>query len=461
MKFWQKATLLFIAVTLCGTLCISAAYLQKSAEMNETLALASRGSEYGIIHTSLATKLNAASAYFNAWNANNIAAYLKPYSGYYSQQGIYFQLSQEQKILYSDFSYSLLLDASTESLFFVRDDTRYLAYQDTLSLHDGQAFTLTIFWNLQYLAEYRDAMMRFSAIISAFSTLAIGFVGFILMRHLTKPLRDLGAAAQRIAAGEYQGRVRIDTKDEIGQFAQTFNVMADSVERQLLEMDALVKDRQQFTDHISHEIRTPITAMIGYSQVLMHARATEADKQKAAEYIGQQSMRLKRLSEKLLNLSRLQYDTVDLRSVDIAKALHAAMDTLHNQFLGKNIRVKIDMPAVAVLGDAVLLETLFQNLLENAIHASAQDQTIEMSGTTHEQLLRVAIQDHGIGIEPEDLAAITEPFMRVDEAHSRLHGGVGIGLALCKRICELHHTRLIITSVPGSGTTIKFDFTIP
>jgi signal transduction histidine kinase len=201
--------------------------------------------------------------------------------------------------------------------------------------------------------------------------------------------------------------------------------------------------------------------MIGYSQVLVHSKATEEDKQKAAEYIGQQSMRLKLLSEKLLSLSRLRYDTVDLRPVKVSSILQAALKTLHGQLLSKNIQIVKDIPDILVMGDDVLLETLFQNLIENAIHASPRDAKIELAGAAHDKSFTVTIQDNGIGVSEENLQKITEPFMRVDAARSRQHGGVGVGLALCKRICDIHHTTLVISSVLGQGTKINVDFTIP
>lgn len=217
---------------------------------------------------------------------------------------------------------------------------RYLAYQEIMELSDGQAFDLMIIRNIQYLGEYQKELMRFSVLIVVLSTLIISLLGFVLFRHLTRPFQELEAGARRIASGEYTERVIVNTKDEIGSFANTFNSMADSIEKQIKEMDELVADRQRFIDHVAHEIRTPITAMIGFSEVMLHAKATETDKQRAAEYIGEQSTRLKLLSEKLLNLSRLKYDKVEFGSVNILAVINAAEETLHSSLNTKDIRLK-------------------------------------------------------------------------------------------------------------------------
>ena len=460
MKFREKTALLFVIVFLIGTLSLSAAYLDKSAKLNEQLALANCKNELRILSTSLFTRLNAVSKYYNAFNAYNIGMYVEPYSAYYAGQGVYLQLTRDQEKLYSGFSEPVTLEASQDHAFLDTPTGTFLAYRDRIVLGGAQALELIVLWNMDYLHDFRSALLRFSIFVSVLSTLVIGFLGYILLSRLTKPLLDLGHSARRIADGNYQERVSIDSEDEIGQFARMFNLMADSVERQMHEMDDWVKERQQSIDHLSHEIRTPITAIIGYSQVLMHAKATDADKQKAAEYIGQQSMRLKLLSEKLLRLSRLHYDEVNLSPVKITQVIHAAQKTLQNLLNTKNMRIQLEMPDVQVLGDAVLLETLFQNLIENAVYASSQDQKIEIQGLMNMNILEVSIKDDGIGIEADDLVRITEPFVRVNAARSNQHSGAGIGLALCKRICELHQTKLEIESIPKMGTTVHIHFTI-
>lgn len=461
MKLRQKATILFVSVFLMGILGISLAYLHRSKIMNEQLALTSTQNETDIIRASVYARLDDVSGYYNQFNASNIGMYLKPYGEYYVRQGVYLQLWRGSELLYSSFA-GVMPDITTEdAAFFTLDGVCYLACRESIVLDDGQTFDLLMIRDIQYLTEYQNTLLRFSIMIAALSTIAIGFLSFVLLRRLTKPLADLGKAAQRIAGGEYKERVRVSTKDEVGQFAETFNTMAESVEGQIREMDALVQDHQQFVDHLAHEIRTPITAMIGYSQILMHAKATDVDRQKAAEYIGQQSMRLKLLSEKLLNLSRLKYDAAELSPVSLPPILHAAASTLQSLAMAKELSIKICVPDVVVLGDAVLLETLFQNLLENAIHASEEGQEIEATGAASDGILHMEIIDRGIGIDEENLQRIIEPFTRVDAARSRQHGGVGIGLALCKRICELHHTTLSIASIQGQGTTVKVDLTIP
>lgn len=114
-----------------------------------------------------------------------------------------------------------------------------------------------------------------------------------------------------------------------------------------------------------------------------------------------------------------------------------------------------------VMGDVTLLETLFQNIIENAIHASPYGGEICIDVKENQNGVSVRIQDHGIGIAEEHIGKITEPFMRVDKARSRQHSGAGIGLALCAKICELHHAALSVESEVGAGTAITIDFTNP
>lgn len=460
MNFRQKAALSFVVIFFVGVLSLSTAYLYKSDELNEQFAQVNCKNELRILSASLYTRLNAVAQYYQTFNEHNIGMYVEPYSAYYSGQEVYLQLMRGQEVLYNDFFQTIILNDAKDCAFLDTDQGLFLACQDKIVLSDGQAFELTALWNMDYLRAYRNKLLWFSVAVGILSTLMIGMVGYYLLYRLTKPLRDLGDSARRIAEGNYHERVAITSKDEIGQFARTFNIMADSVERKIYDMDDWVKERQRSLDHLSHEIRTPITAMIGYSQVLMHAKATDEDKQKAVEYIGQQSMRLKLLSEKLMHLSRLQYDEAELLPVKIRDVLCETHKTLLSLLNAKNVRLQIVLPDIQVMGDAVLLETLFQNLIENAIYASNQDQEIEVIGAVEEGFLKVSVQDYGIGIEEQDLESITEPFVRIDAARSGQHGGAGIGLALCKRICDLHQSPLRIASIPKVGTTVSVYFTI-
>lgn len=460
MKFGQKAILLFITVFFAGACIISALYLAKSNELNNQSVISNSAIELNIIRDSVQKRLNSVSQYYHQFTSENIGMYIKPYGEYYNSQGVYLQIGNGFDVLYSSLGVPVTMDNNATHIFFEYAENRYFACRDDLPLDDGQSFEIILVRDVQSLVKYGHSMLWFSIYVNIISVLIIGCLMYFLIRHLTKPLHDLSGTAQQLADGHYSERAHVNTNDEIGQFADTFNVMADSVERHIHEMDELVKDRQRFTDHLAHEIRTPITAMIGYSQVLLHAKATEEDKQRAAEYIGQQSLRLKMLSEKLLNLSRLQYDTIELTKVNIRDVVGAAIGTLNAQLVAKNIHVKEVVPDIEISGDSVLLETLFQNLIENAIHASSPGQEIVISGKANGGHLLVSVQDHGIGIAAENLERITEPFMRVDAAKSRLHGGVGIGLALCKKISEIHHATLRITSAPGCGTTVELDFTI-
>ena len=459
MKLWQKAAFLFIGVFLAGVVVISSVYLQKSRLLDEQIAMTVVKNEFDMIKASLDPRLSEVSNYYEEFNEENIKLFIDFYGDYYQAQKTYIQINSGNDCLYTSFSWPVQIESGGP--FFILDGEHYVIYQGEITFPNQQPLMMTVLHNMEYIAAAEKSMIRFSVAANLIVTSLIALIGFVMFNRLTKPLRDFSVAADRIASGELQERVPISSDDEIGQFAASFNQMAESVERHMKEKDEMLTERQQFIDHLAHEIRTPITAIIGYSQVMLHVKATEADKQRAGEYIQEQSMRLKALSEKLLNLSRLQYDTVELHTVSVMQPIHSALRTLQMELNTKNIRLSLDESKCVIMGDITLLETLFQNIIENAIHASHYGGEIRIKVQQNQNSTAVRVEDNGIGIAEEHICKITEPFMRVDKARSRQHGGAGIGLALCAKICELHHAVLSVESEVGAGTAITIDFTNP
>lgn len=452
MKLWQKAAFLFIGVFLAGVVAISSVYLQKSRLLDEQIAMTVVRNEFNMIKASLDPRLSDGSNYYEEFNEENIRLFVEFYGEYYQAQKTYIQINSGSDCLYTSYSWPVQVESGGS--FFIIDGEHYVIYQEELAFPDKQPLTLMVLHNMEYITSAEKSMRRFSVIVNFGVTSLIALIGFAMFNRLTKPLRDFSAAADRIASGELQERVAIVSDDEIGQFAASFNQMAESVEQHMREKDVMLSERQQFIDHLAHEIRTPITAIIGYSQVMLHVKATETDKQRAGEYIREQSMRLK-------VLSRLQYDKVELHPVAVMQPVHSALKTLQMESNAKDIRFSLEESKCVIMGDVTLLETLFQNIIENAIHASSYGGEIRIRVQENQGSTTVRIEDSGIGIAEEHIAKITEPFMRVDKARSRQHGGAGIGLALCAKICELHHAALSVESRVGTGTAIIIDFTNP
>ena len=211
-----------------------------------------------------------------------------------------------------------------------------------------------------------------------------------------------------------------------------------------------LNDRQsRFVADLTHELKTPLTSLIGYADLLRGGTLDAERRRTAAEALYHESARLESLSQQLLALNGLQADGVVLRPVRVAAAFADAVRSL------PDVVLDCDAPAEAVvLADRVLLADLVRNLALNAWHAGPQDGAVHLRCTDAGECWRLTVQDTGCGIPAEALPHLTEPFYRVDKARARANGGSGVGLALCAQIAEAFGTQMTFASRVGEGTTV-------
>lgn len=215
------------------------------------------------------------------------------------------------------------------------------------------------------------------------------------------------------------------------------------------KLQALNDRQSRFVADLTHELKTPLTSMIGYADLLRSAPLDESRRRAAADAIYHESTRLESLSQQLLALQGLQTDGVTLGSVPVAAVFADVARSLPDAALD------CDAPAGAtVRADRVLLADLLRNLVLNALHAEPKDGTVHLTCAEAGGQWRLAVRDNGCGIPAGALPHLTEPFYRVDKARARANGGSGVGLALCAEIAAAFGTKLEFESTPGEGTTV-------
>nr|WP_308631134.1 HAMP domain-containing sensor histidine kinase [uncultured Gemmiger sp.] len=215
------------------------------------------------------------------------------------------------------------------------------------------------------------------------------------------------------------------------------------------KLQALNDRQSRFVADLTHELKTPLTSMIGYADLLRSAPLDESRRRAAADAIYHESTRLESLSQQLLALQGLQTDGVTLGSVPVAAVFADVARSLPNAALDCNA------PAgAAVWADRVLLADLLRNLVLNALHAEPKDGTVHLTCAEAGGQWRLTVRDNGCGIPAGALPHLTEPFYRVDKARARANGGSGVGLALCAEIAAAFGTKLEFESTPGEGTTV-------
>ena len=216
-------------------------------------------------------------------------------------------------------------------------------------------------------------------------------------------------------------------------------------------------------DNLAHELRTPLTSMQGFAEFLTSANIGQEDQIKAGHYIWSETVRLKNLAFKLLDLSVLRHQPLVQSEVAVAGLFEAVMQTVQNKLTENGIPLEMDSSITAVRGDADLLGSYLVNLLDNAIHASGPGCLIRLLAYRQNGEAVLEVRDSGSGMTLEQSKRAFEPFYRADPARSRVYGNAGLGLSLCRQIAEAHETRVELESVLGQGTSIRLflkeDFT--
>ena len=283
---------------------------------------------------------------------------------------------------------------------------------------------------------------------------------FILSRLITRPLSSLEKVAGQIAEGNFEERSQYSKQDEIGALAKSFNQMADRLVEQMQEKELEARQKADFTAAFAHELKTPLTSIIGYADMLGTIQLSEEERQEAYFYIFSQGKRLESLSHKLLELVSLEKHPLVSKPISTKQFEENIRNTMRPILHSRAIKSRIDLEKGTIYGDFELLLSLFYNLLDNALKAVSEGGFILFKGQNLKDAYEIKVVDNGRGMPRQEISRITEAFYMVDKSRSRKEGGAGIGMALCKQIADMHHVTIKIDSNPGEGTVVKLLFPI-
>lgn len=300
---------------------------------------------------------------------------------------------------------------------------------------------------------------RLKVIILLASLLAI-VLALVLSRSLTSRLRTLTEGAHAMARGDYDRATRLASVgggDEVGELAAAFGTMATSVARAQQAQRDLVAN-------VSHELKTPLTSIQGFSQAMSDGTVTgEAAYQELAQIIEQESQRMRRLVEQMLELSRLESGTVplDVSPVRVDEFVENIGRRYARLGEAKGVAVRWAAPAGLVLdADGGRLEQVLVNLLDNALEYTASGGAVTLvAQQTQPGGASFVVRDTGCGIPADDVPRLFERFYQVERARAGQGRHVGLGLAIVREIVDAHHGRIAVESAIGAGTTVTV--TIP
>jgi len=294
--------------------------------------------------------------------------------------------------------------------------------------------------------------------LAACLVISAALLGVMLRRSL-QPLRKLTRVSEEIAGGRYALRSDVRATDEVGDLSRSFDHMAETVEQKILDLEDVARRRELLLGALTHEMKTPMTAIIGFSDSLLTMPLTEEGRMQAAYEIHEAALRTERLSQKMMQLIAMKDCPVLVRRPMKTDALFAAAQSAVSARLEeRQVTLTLNARTDRIVGDGDLLISLLTNLIDNAAKASQPGKTIRVTADKAADSYRLAVADEGSGIPADKIALVTEPFYRVDKARSRKQGGAGLGLSLCQLIATAHGGELNISSEIGKGTTITMTW---
>ena len=277
-------------------------------------------------------------------------------------------------------------------------------------------------------------------------------VAAILARRLARPLEDVGAAARRIAGGDYAARVPREGPEELISLADSFNQMAAALEEQ-------ERMRREFIANAAHELRTPLTNLQGYLEALRDGVIT-ADRE-TYDSLWEEADRLVRLARSLDALAEGEREDRPAQRVelDLAGILEASVELVRPPLEARGVALERRWPAaLPALGDSDQLAQVLANLLQNAVRYTPDGGCVTVSGELRPGSVLVSVANTGEPIPAADLARVFERFYRVEKSRDRATGGAGIGLAIVKQLVEAGGGRV---GAESSAAETRFWFSLP
>ena len=274
--------------------------------------------------------------------------------------------------------------------------------------------------------------------------------------HLTKPLIDVSNTVKQVAEGNFKVNIkRRNTTDCEYEYINEVDELAKNVNKMVAELDGMDYMRKDFMSNVSHEIKTPIAAITGFTEILLDDNIDENERQEYLKVINKESMRISRLCENMLHMSRLDSQVIvsSMQKIRLDEQLRKCIILLTEKWSDKEIDFSIDLEEVSILSDSAMLQQVWINLIDNAIKYSRENCKIDISVKSfNDKSVVVSISDNGIGIEEEKIHKVFDKFYQCEESHKK--SGSGLGLSISKRIIELLNGTIECRSKKDFGTTM-------
>ena len=377
-----------------------------------------------------------------AWNVRNNNPF--PFNLYNSDKVIIYKgINATINVELEDTEHTLYKEIS-------EGDTRYLVFMSGVGIQNSYYIvTASDITNI-----YEDSVwMRKIFVIVYLVTIAVTLVfAYLFARYISKRLETVNKASMEMASGDYSKRIEIDSKDEFAEMADTYNKMAATIEEKIAELEDSVRRREEFTGAFSHELKTPMTSIVGYADMIYHEDMPKEEIKKAASFILNEGIRLQSLALKLQDVIALGQSELDKMMIDSEELFEDLKITFSQKAKDAGVTIEWECDQEYIDIEYDLFKTVIVNLVDNAFKSGTKK--IEVRGVKLEKTYDIRVKDYGRGIPESEIEKVKEAFYMVDKSRSRKAHGAGLGLALCDKIVSLHGGKLDIQSIEGTGTTV-------
>ena len=469
MRFWQKIFLISLAVLTVAVNTIAYLLIGNNHQLNKEKEIKSSVDEYSIVVSSFQTNVlyeryRSSEAELDDTQITQIA---REFSYLFTLDNLYIQLNKGEERVFSNFTRDLpdnlyenvnqLSEGDARVLIRRDDDSRvYLYITSPVTIQSSNYFFTTI-KDITNIYDVKNDQLRFFSVLGPIVSVVVAFIMLILSKLLTSRINRLRKSTMKVANGEYNA-IEIKSKDEIEELTDDFNTMTEAVKQKVEKLEDIASERKVFIDNMTHEMKTPLTSIIGFSDLLRSARLDDETVHDYAESIYKEGKYLKSISSKLMDLILLRQKP-EMTEIDVPRLVEEIDESVRPIASSRQVAFSAASVEAKLVCDRELIKSLLYNLIDNAVKASQPGTCVTLNAYfTQDGVMEFSVADQGSGIPKEELDKIFEPFYRVDKARSRKYGGAGLGLALCMEIAHAHAATLEIESEVGRGTVIRLRF---
>lgn len=345
-----------------------------------------------------------------------------------------------------------LVEKETVTCMQGKGKKMYTASQERIESVDYYFVTVQ---DISDVIEIHEDMLQRIRIISMGCAIGIAVILLIVVKLLLLPLQKMNAGTKAIAQGEYEKRIPEAGSDELSELAHNMNSMAEAVEKNVKALEDVAENRKQFIDNLAHEMKTPLTSILGFADLLQIKKdISEEGRIEYAGIIKEEASRMRTLSGKLMELITVGEANVEWEKEEMQALFDEIGASLKVVAEKQNMILSCESEPGELIIDRELFKSLIYNLVDNSIKASNEGGRIRVDGYFIGEEFVIIVEDEGIGIPTEELEKITQAFYMVDKARSRKKGGAGLGLALCAEIVEIHQGTMKFESEIHQGTRV-------